>query len=369
MIDNVAAALARHGIVVTAAPAFLVREEILERMSMLLWSFFNHLSRTGKIPEWFNIGRKPPQSVRNALYYFPLYKVVYPSIQMPMTMPGRKLDELGAKALKLKPMPDSFEFNTFMTLFWRLNVALTDKNGVLTDYAKYGATYHPAGWVSFPVFADPQFVGAPLNTEKPYPHTQPRTIMHELRHAFSDYHNTPDWNLSEREENTFGDRAYYLRPSEITARMTELISIIRGDVTQKLRDFSLKSADYKKWLQDPRARDQASPYFLVLKHMRREYAESYNQLLRVFGKGEAGFMRYAGHVLKTQFSDLDKVLREPATSTNDLALQYAHRTINDTLSDLYDDMSERYRTVLPRFAQDAPVEQEHYQHTRHAEVA
>jgi len=368
MIDSVAAALARSGVVVTAAPAFLVRQEILERMSMALWSFLNHLSKTGKIPEWFNTGRKPPTNVRNAVYWFPLYKIVYPTIAMPMTMPGQKLDRLGAQALKLKPMPDSFEFNTFMTLFWRLNIALTDDDNVHTDYAKYGATYSPEGWISLAAFKGRQPVGTPLNAEQPYPRIKPDTILHELRHAFSDYHNTPDWRDSSNEIRTFGDRAYFLRPTEVTARLTELVSIIRDDVKFKISDFNEQNKEYKKWLQDPRARDQASPFFLVLKAKRRDYATAYNKLIQIFGRGESGFMAYAEQILKQKFNDLDTVLRETGTG-NDLALENARKTISDMLSDLYEDLVNRYTTALPRMSQSKPVEMERYQHTRQLEVA
>jgi hypothetical protein len=365
MIDNVAAALARNGVVVTAAPEFLELQYSLENMAMLVWRFLNRIYRTREIPAWFNAGEKPPNDYKNVAYWFPLSRIIYPGIEMPLrTVPGKKLYELAIKALNLPPQAQGPQFLRLINMFWGLHIAITYGNTVDTNDYKMGAAYSSRG-TTFIMLPGAYAARGKIRIDP----ADERLILHEIRHSFSHYQGSAEWaKLADVDPSgtTFGDRSYYLRPEEIVARLAEIMYLIRNRITFGFQAIADGRENYVKQLKKPEARDPNNIESKRLSIIRRGITQDTERMRNILGRGEDRFLAFAEGLIRQKLPDLDAVIKEDAA---DDEIQDARSRLHKQLHELYQDLVTRYRNVIPGVRAFENMEPERYQHTRPAEVA
>lgn len=365
--------LRRSGVVVTAAPEFLARQVRLERLAEVLDRFFVRLAKQQAVPDWFQGPARIEHAMKNTVYTFPLYKVVYPNMANKpwYNVEPRKLEALCAKALGIRP-EESYDFQGVNAMFWQLSVALTDAGRVDGKSGANRACYYPGGfgWLGFSFWKRSQPGNAAPNAEADINFGSPvqyRDILHELRHAYSEYCNHPDWRHGqENRTKDDTDRDYYLRQHEVTARLAELMHFVRSEIENLLATAENTFRNYLKYGKEAQGKPPGSKEAHIFEILRPSYFKYRNKLKTVFGT-EAGFLAFAEDVLSRRFPELHAILKEDAS---DAQLEHARDTISDAMSQLYRDSLTRYKNVLPPLGDKLHAERgEHaYQYGRPQEL-
>lgn len=358
--------LRRSGVAVTAAPEFLVRQELLERMSDLLLKFIQRWQKTSTNPTWFLPEHRIHKHFRNGVHAFPLYKIAYPGVVAAQVQEADQY-ALVARALHLKPVPALLQANDFRVLahvFWHLTIVLTDNNRVNTSGKAHdlGACYtsDPVNALSIPVYHSTQRFGvagdAEANSEYRTKHISRDVVIHELRHAVQDYSGSHIWEISHlgprTEENEGAGRDYYLRPNEVDARLAELIAHLRRGVADLVRSYQTEVSGYLKFV---RLRREGADIPTMPGHkVTQEIVDAFRRsavtkpaaarLRKIFAPGGDGFMAWCESVIKSKFPEFHQYLGD---DIDDLAKSYATRHLHSELRELWADMQERYKNVIP----------------------
>lgn len=369
----IAELLRRSGVVVTAAPEILVQQELLDRMSDMLLKFIERWRASKTNPSWFYPEHRIHKHFRNATHAFPLYKIAYPGISVKQV---QESDQYGmtAKALHLKPTPDLLRnstFRVFSHIFWHLTIVFTENGRVNTNSAQdLSAAYtsDPVNALSVPVYRGTQSFGAAPDAEAEAPgglaYVTRSSVIHEFRHAFQDYSGSHVWELSQigpRVKDEGANRDYYLRPNEVDARLAELIASIRRRITSLVKDYQEAVSSYLKFarlLRDGGDLPGAPGHKVtpeIVGMFKKAAIEKFDKsadskvpaqrLRKIFAPHGDGFMAYCESVIKSEHPELHAYL---ADATDDIAKSYAVRHLHSELRELWADMSERYKNLVPQ---------------------
>lgn len=358
--------LRRSGVVVTAAPEFLVRQELLERMSDLLLKFIQRWQKSSTNPTWFLPEHKVHKHFRNATHAFPLYRIAYPGVDVKQVQEADQYTMV-ARALRLKPtqaLLQAPDFRVLTHVFWHLNIVFTENGRVNTSgkandlQACY--TSDPVNAISIPVYRGTQRFGAApdaeANSQYGLAHVSRDSVIHELRHAVQDYSGSHVWEISHlgmRTEDSEGaGRDYYLRPNEVDARLAELIAHLRRGLADLVRSYQTEVSSYLKFVRllreggdIPTAPGHPVTPEIVDAFRRSAINKPAAQRLRkIFAPGGDGFMAYCESVIKSKYPEMHKYLSD---DTDDTAKSYAVRHLHSELRELWADMQDRYRNVVP----------------------
>ncbi len=391
----IAELLRRSGVVVTAAPELLVQQELLERMSDMLLKFIERWRASKTNPSWFYPEHKISKHFRNAVHAFPLYKIAYPQISVKQVQESDQYS-MTARALHVKPTPELLQnsvFRVFSHIFWHLTIVFTENSRVNTRTAQdLGAAYtgDPVNALSIPVYRGTQRFGAVPDAEAEAPgglvYVTRSSVIHEFRHAFQDYSGSHVWELSHiepRSKDEGAGRDYYLRPNEVDARLAELIASIRRRITSLVKDYQEAVSIYLKYARLLRegADIPSAPGHKVTQEfvdaLKRSAKEKFDKsanpkvsaqrLRKIFAPHGEGFMAFCESVIKTEFPELHKYLSD---DTDDIGKSYAIRHLHTDLRELWADMSERYKNLVPEATKVLELEPgEHfYQYGRPASM-
>lgn len=358
----------QHGIRAQAAAEWVEEQYLLEALTDFTMRGIVHLRKLGEPPQWFDSAHSFPPGIQHVIHGFRLWKLAYGGKlqHAPSRYDEEKRAVLCAKALRLAQPPKTEAFACVCDIFWSLQVLLTDE-GSVTIMGKRGnrGVYdgrYGHGILAVPAYRNQQPFGAKLDAEGADAYSaffmSHQILLHELRHAFQDYNDTPAHRqgdadrTSETEdvEETERRRNYQLRSSEVDARVTEFTRALTAKISSVLSGLwvSRKNEELNEYFggvkphldrrNDPRFPENAKR--MLLKH----YLDKKREMAQVFASF-AFFRDYALDLLQNRHSELYKFAY---TDTADAKAERARDMIETRIRQVYDSFTTKYSNLIPR---------------------
>ena len=360
--------LRQHGIRAQAAAEWAETQYLLEALTDFTMRGIMHLRRLGEPPAWFDSAHTFPPGIQHVIHGFKLWKLAYGGKMQraPSRYDEEKRALLCARALRLAKPPNTEAFESIREIFWSLQVLLTD-DGSVDLFGKRGhlGVYdgrHGYGILAVPAYRGPQNFGARLDAEGDDTYSSfymsHQTLLHELRHAFQDYHNTTEYQQGQFDragepegvEETERRRHYQLRSSEVDARITEFTRALTAKVSSALSGLwvSHKNEELNEHFGGvkPHLDRRNDPRFPenVKRVLLQHYQDNKREMAQVFSSF-AFFRDYALHLLQRRY---DELYTFAYADIADAKSERARDLIETRIRQVYDSFTTKYRNLIPR---------------------